>query len=89
MPDRRPVWLTEEAWDRISDVLKGNGFGYGDHVVDEFWQDPVPWLTVNDNGQPVRMVLHHKLWSDGSSAPLDTPDEAATAMYRAVPVDQD
>lgn len=56
MSGRRPVWLTEEAWDRISDVLKGNGFGYGDHAVDEFWDAPEPWLTVDDHGNTVRMV---------------------------------
>lgn len=56
-------------------------------LVELVGADPVPWFTVDDNGQAVRMVVHQRLNPRGEPVPLDDP--TGEALYRAVPVDQD
>lgn len=70
MPDRRPVLLTEEQAKIIGDLLSAHVQGYSaeldavvDPVLEQIGDDPVPWLTVDDNGQAVRMAA----WGTGSA----------------------
>jgi hypothetical protein len=90
MPDRRPVWLTEEQAKIVGDLLSAHVQGYSaeldavvDPVLEQIEDDPEPWLTVDDNGRAMRIV------------PADAPCEAGLegyyatwTLYRVVPVTQ-
>lgn len=86
MPDRRPVWLTEDEREQLRKRAT--------HMSPEYQAliaRTEPWLTVDDNGRAVRMAATGVIEAcTGEFYENQTADDpTGEALYRAVPVDQD
>lgn len=92
MSDRRPVWLTDDEHAELVSLVRkhhlpGHQLGRALRVMLD--ASPEPWLTVNDTGQPVRMVPVGVIDPCTEDAVLDVDprDKDGAALYRAVPVE--